>query len=167
MAIQVGFSPPPGASVVRDPTLSASGARRQTNGNHRPDTTKKNVPSTTRKFLAAGGLALGLGSFGLFTSAGTAAADGMDATPMPPAVIDEDGFHNYDIVVLPGGPVLAGAPVLGVLPGGPVLAGEPRRIRAARTDIRAAHGVDPSRKAGRSDAIAGSHSRVKVVEGES
>ena len=37
--------------------------------NHTPSTTKKNVPSTTRKFLAAGGLAL---SLGMFASAGTA-----------------------------------------------------------------------------------------------
>src|SRR6476619_1555068 len=32
--------------------------------------------STTKKFLAAGGLALGVASLGLFASAGTAAADG-------------------------------------------------------------------------------------------
>ena len=34
--------------------------------------------STTKKFLAAGGLALGVASLGLFASAGTAAADGHD-----------------------------------------------------------------------------------------
>ncbi len=32
--------------------------------------------STTKKFLAAGGLAFGVASLGLFASAGTAAADG-------------------------------------------------------------------------------------------
>ena len=34
--------------------------------------------STTKKFLAAGGLAFGVASLGLFASAGTAAADGHD-----------------------------------------------------------------------------------------
>ena len=41
---------------------------------HSADTT-----STTKKFLAAGGLAFGLASFGLFASAGTAVADGTEA----------------------------------------------------------------------------------------
>jgi hypothetical protein len=67
-------------------------------------TAKKKVPSTTRRFLAACGMALGLGSFGLFASAGPAAADGLDATPMPPAVIDEDGFQNYDTSSYPASP---------------------------------------------------------------
>ncbi|HKP42158.1 hypothetical protein [Mycobacterium sp.] len=58
----------------------------------------------TRKYLAVAGLALGLGSFGVFTSAGTAAADGVDATPMPPAVIDKDGFQNYDTSSYPADP---------------------------------------------------------------
>ena len=40
------------------------------------------APNTTKRILAAGGLALGLGSLGLFASAGTAAADGLDAAPM-------------------------------------------------------------------------------------
>jgi hypothetical protein len=66
--------------------------------------TKRTVPSTTSKFLAAGGLALTLGSFGLFASAGPAAADGLDATPMPPAVIDNDGFQNYDTSSYPAKP---------------------------------------------------------------
>jgi hypothetical protein len=81
MTIQVGFSP-------------------------RPGTTKKNVPRSTRKFLAAAGLALGLGSFGLLAGAGTAAAaaEGLDATPMPPAVIDEDGFQTYDTSSYPATP---------------------------------------------------------------
>ena len=34
--------------------------------------------STTKKFLAAGGLALGVASLGLFASAGTATADGQN-----------------------------------------------------------------------------------------
>jgi hypothetical protein len=54
----------------------------------------KHVASTTKKFLAAGGLAFGLASLGLFGSVGTAAADGLDATPMPPAVIDDNGTHE-------------------------------------------------------------------------
>ena len=37
-----------------------------------------NTASTTKKFLAAGGLAFGVASLGLFASAGTAAADGHD-----------------------------------------------------------------------------------------
>jgi hypothetical protein len=61
--------------------------------NHAPDTTKKKVFSTTRKFLGAGGLALGLGSFALFAGAGIATADGLDATPMPPAVIDDTSSY--------------------------------------------------------------------------
>jgi len=96
MTIQVGFSPRPGTTA---PTVIADGS-----ANHAPDTTKKNVPSTTRKFLAAGGLALGIGSFGLFASAGTAAAEGLDATPMPPAVIDEDGTQTYDTSSYPAAP---------------------------------------------------------------
>lgn len=59
-----------------------------------PDTRKKRVTSTTTKFLAAGALALAIGSS--VAATGTAAADGLDATPMPPAVIDYDGTHNYD-----------------------------------------------------------------------
>jgi hypothetical protein len=54
----------------------------------------KHVASTTKKFLAAGGLAFGLASLGLFAGVGTAAADGLDATPMPPAVIDDNGTHE-------------------------------------------------------------------------
>jgi hypothetical protein len=84
-----------------------------------PSTTKKNVPSTIRKFLAAGGLALGLGSLGLFASAGTAAADGLDATPMPPAVIDEDGFHNYDTSSYPADPSWPAPPSWGSHPADP------------------------------------------------
>jgi hypothetical protein len=36
----------------------------------------KHVASTTKKFLAAGGLAFGLAGFGLFAGVGTAVADG-------------------------------------------------------------------------------------------
>jgi hypothetical protein len=102
MAIQVGFSPPPGttiptaiadgsnlppgASVVRDaPRCRQAELGGKQMANHTPSTTKKNVPSTTRKFLAAGGLALSLGSLGLFASAGTAAAGSWPADPSWPA----------------------------------------------------------------------------------
>jgi len=54
----------------------------------------KQVASTTKKFLAAGGLAFSLASLGMSASVGTAAADGLDAHPMPPAVIDENGTHE-------------------------------------------------------------------------
>jgi hypothetical protein len=77
--------------------------RRLLMGIHASDTTK-NVPSTTKKVLAAGGLALGLG-FGLFAGTGTAAADGLDATPVPPAVIDDDSFQNYDTSSFPAAPL--------------------------------------------------------------
>lgn len=50
------------------------------------------MDKATRKLLAAGGLVLGLGCLGLFASA---AADVLDATPMPPALIDADGFLYY------------------------------------------------------------------------
>ena len=55
------------------------------------------APSTTKRILAAGGLALGLGSLGLFASAGTAAADGLDAAPMGswPADSSWPGFSSH------------------------------------------------------------------------
>jgi hypothetical protein len=57
-----------------------------------------------KKFGFATAVAIGLGSLGMLGSAGTAAADGLDATPMPPAVIDEDGFQNYDTSSYPATP---------------------------------------------------------------
>ena len=74
--------------------------------------------STTKKILAAAaaGLALGLGSLGVFASAGTAVADGVDATPLPPAVIDEDGFHNYDTSSYPADPSWSAPPSWGSWP---------------------------------------------------
>jgi hypothetical protein len=83
----------------------------------------KRSPSTTKKFLAAGGLALGVGSLGLFASAGTAAADGLDATPLPPAVIDEDGFHNYDASSYPADPSWPAPPSWGSWPADPSWSG--------------------------------------------
>jgi hypothetical protein len=47
--------------------------------------TQVGFSSTTRKFLAASGLALSLGSLGLFASAGTAAAGSWPADPSWPA----------------------------------------------------------------------------------
>ncbi|MBB5168363.1 hypothetical protein [Mycobacterium sp. AZCC_0083] len=38
----------------------------------------------------------------MFTSAGTAVADGLQVSP--PAVIDEDGFQNYDTSSYPATP---------------------------------------------------------------
>lgn len=53
-----------------------------------------------RRALAIAGLALTLGGI----SAGVASADpipGVDHTPLPPAVIDDDGFVNYDYSTYP------------------------------------------------------------------
>jgi hypothetical protein len=47
-----------------------------------------------KKFRFATAVAIGLGSLGMFGGAGTAAADGLQVSP--PAVIDPDGFQNYD-----------------------------------------------------------------------
>ena len=55
-----------------------------------------------KKFRSAAAVAIGLGSLGMFTSAGTAAADGLQVSP--PAVIDEDGFQNYDTSSYPATP---------------------------------------------------------------
>jgi hypothetical protein len=38
----------------------------------------------------------------------TAVAGGLDATPIPPAVIDGDGTHSYHASFSPGGAVFAG-----------------------------------------------------------
>jgi hypothetical protein len=57
-----------------------------------------------KKFGFATAVAIGVGSLGMLGGAGTAAADGLDATPMPPAVIDEDGFQNYDTSSYPATP---------------------------------------------------------------
>lgn len=72
------------------------------------------APGATKRILAAAGLALGLG---LFANTGTAAADGLDATPMPPAVIDGDGFHNYDTSSYPAPPTWPSPPSWGTWPG--------------------------------------------------
>lgn len=76
------------------------------------------APSNTKKILAAAGLALGLGSVVLFPGAGTAAAaaEGLDATPMPPAVIDEDGFQTYDTSSYPAAPTWPAPPSWGSHP---------------------------------------------------
>lgn len=52
----------------------------------------KRVAWTTKKFLAAGGLAFGLVGLGMFAGAGTAVADGLDASS--PAIIDSNGTHE-------------------------------------------------------------------------
>jgi hypothetical protein len=54
------------------------------------------------KFGFVTAVAFGLGSLGTFASAGTAAADGLDVSP--PAIIDEDGFQNYDTSSYPAAP---------------------------------------------------------------
>jgi len=59
-----------------------------------------NTASTTKKFLAAGGLAFGVASLGLFASAGTAAADGQnipDLEPMGSNWGDPDGAEALDV----------------------------------------------------------------------
>ena len=65
----------------------------------------RNVPGAVKKWLTAGGWALVLCS-GLFAAVGVGAAvaDGLDATPIPPGVIDHDGFQNYDTSSYPLGP---------------------------------------------------------------
>ncbi|WP_155948815.1 hypothetical protein [Mycobacterium sp. URHB0044] len=45
---------------------------------------------------------VGLASFGMGAGAGTAAADGLDVSP--PAVVDVDGFQNYDTSSYPAAP---------------------------------------------------------------
>ena len=145
MAIQVGFSSPtlgttvptaiadgsnlpPGAPIVRDAPRSRQA---EPGGKQMPN----HAPSTTKKVLAAAcGLALGLGSLGLFASAGTAAADGLcsstlpttcwDHTPMPPAVIDEDGFHNYRTSSYPADPTWPSPPSWGSYPADPTWPGD-------------------------------------------
>jgi hypothetical protein len=91
MAIQVGFSPPPGTTV---PTAIADGSNLPPGASVVRDASRcrqaelggkqmaNHAPSTTKKVLAAVGLALGVASLGLFVSAVTAAADGLDAAPM-------------------------------------------------------------------------------------
>jgi hypothetical protein len=72
------------------------------------------APSTTKKFLAAAGFALGLGILGLFASSGTAAADGLDAAPMGAWPADPS-WPAPRIGGLGGGLVLAGVLVASVL----------------------------------------------------
>ena len=55
-----------------------------------------------KKFGFATAVTFGLGSLGMFGSAGTAAADGLEVSP--PAIIDEDGFQNYDTSSYPATP---------------------------------------------------------------
>ena len=130
IAIAGGSNLPTGAPIVRDaPRCRQAEPEGRQLANHARNTTKKNAPNTTKMFLAAGGLALSLAGLGLFASAGTAVADGVDATPMPPAVIDEDGFQNYDTSSYP-------APRLGRRPRLRGLGREFRRIRAARGEGR-------------------------------
>jgi hypothetical protein len=55
-----------------------------------------------KKFGCATVVAIGVASLGMFGSAGTAAADGLQVSP--PAIIDEDGFPNYDTSSYPATP---------------------------------------------------------------
>lgn len=75
-------------------------------------TARKTTLGTTKKLLAVGGVAVGLGGLGLFGSVATAAAtaDGLAATPMPPAVIDDDGFQNYKTSTYPADPTWPASP---------------------------------------------------------
>jgi hypothetical protein len=132
MPIQVGFNRtvptviadssnlPPGPPVLRDAQLCRqAGLGGKQIANHATNARTNNVPRTTRNFLAAAGLVLGLCTFGPLASAGTAAADGPDVTPMPPAVIDEDGFQNYDTSSYPASPSWPAPPSWGSYPAAP------------------------------------------------
>ena len=92
------------------------------NANQATTITEENRPSMARRLVAAGGVALVIVGSCLFAGvAGIAAAD----ERLPPHV------------VIPGGPDLAGAPVLGVLPGdrdvavAPVVGVAPRGVDLA------------------------------------
>jgi hypothetical protein len=70
------------------------------------------------RFRFAAAVAIGLGGLGMFTSAGTAAADGLSISP--PAIIDEDGFQNYDTssyLATPSYPAAASYPGAAAWPG--------------------------------------------------
>lgn len=141
MATHFGFSSPPRGTTV--PTVIADGSNSKTgapivrDGSRRrhaelggkqmatcaPSITRKNAPRTTKMRLAVGGLALGLAGLGLFVSVGTAAADGLDATPIPPAVVDEDGTHNYDTSSYPADPSWPWPPSWGSWPAEPTWPG--------------------------------------------
>ena len=58
------------------------------------------------KFGFVTAVALAVGGLGMFASAGTAAADGMSVSP--PAIIDADGFQNYDTSSYPATPTNVG-----------------------------------------------------------
>jgi hypothetical protein len=72
--------------------------------------------SSTKTVIAVCGVLLGLG---MSSGAGTAVADGLDATPIPPAVIDEDGTHNYDTSSYPADPSWPAPPSWGSHPADP------------------------------------------------
>jgi hypothetical protein len=78
------------------------------------NTTRSDGPWRRRvtELAIIGVTALGLG----LTGAGVAAADGLDATPMPPAVIDDDGFQNYDTSSYPADPTWPAPPSWGSYP---------------------------------------------------
>jgi len=101
MTVQVDFGPASDTAAPTAPAHSsnlvngASGSRELVRC-PRSERRGKRIASSAKKALAAGGMALAIGSSGLAAGGGTATADGLDATPMPPAVIDDDGTHNYD-----------------------------------------------------------------------
>jgi len=74
--------------------------------------------------LVVGCFALGLGGVALFGSAGTAEADGLDATPRPPAVIDTDGFQTYITSSYPAMPTWPAPPSWGSYPAPPSWPGD-------------------------------------------
>jgi hypothetical protein len=57
-----------------------------------------------KKLIAVGGVTFAVLSSGMAPGVGTACADGLAATPVPPAVIDLDGTHNYDNSAYPVAP---------------------------------------------------------------
>jgi hypothetical protein len=111
-----GSNVPHGASTIRDlPRHRHPEHLGKQIANHATGTTKKNGRRITR-FLAAGGVALVIGSFSLFTGACTAAADRLDVSPMSPAVVDEDGYRNHHTSSYPATPTWPAPPSWGSFP---------------------------------------------------
>jgi hypothetical protein len=121
MAVQLDFRPAPDTAA---PTVPAHGSNLVNGapGNRNPvccprsEQRRKRIAGIAKKAVAAGGMALAIGSSGL-VAGGTAAADGLNATPMPPAVIDYDGTHNYDTSSYPADPTWPSPPSWATYPG--------------------------------------------------
>jgi hypothetical protein len=122
MAVQAGSKPSSDTTVPTDPVHRSNVPHGPQLCHHlahsrRAELRGKRIASIAKNVLAAAGMALAIGSFGLVAGTGTAAADGLDATPMPPAVIDYDGTHNYDTSSYPADPTWPAPPSWGTYPG--------------------------------------------------